>query len=102
LQDTPEVTDAFADLELRMIRGREPGGDNFAQQIKNADNRRFIFIQYSRQGVGGPDAVVQYSIPIGAVMYRLICIAPAAQLAKYQAKFAHVAASFKASATGTN
>jgi hypothetical protein len=43
--------------------------------------------------------VIQYSVPSGNVMYRLVCIAPTAQLAqRYQAIFAHVAASFKPTA----
>jgi hypothetical protein len=47
--------------------------------------------------LSGRDRVVQYSIPAGAVMFRLICIAPEAQMSAYQAAFAHVAFSFKPS-----
>jgi hypothetical protein len=37
---------------------------------------------------------VQYSFPVATTMYRLIYIAPAAEVEKYRPLFAHVAASF--------
>ena len=96
LRGTIEVTPAIAENELASIREREPGGEGFAQQIKKTDGRAYIFIEFGRPGLGRPDRVVQYSIPSGSVMYRLICIAPAVDLVrKYQQIFAHVAASFK-------
>jgi hypothetical protein len=95
--DAKDVTPALADTEMSLIRDRQPGGQSFERLVKEAEGRRFIFIQYLKPGWTGQDRVVQYSMFAGAVMYRLICIAPAAQIAKYQPLFAHVAASFKAS-----
>lgn len=92
-----DITDELAQAEVGVMRARLPGIKTFERQLKQADNFRFIFIQYSKPGLGGTDHVVQYSIPAGPVMYRLICIVPEAQLTKYQSVFAHVAASFKAS-----
>ena len=93
----PKDVDAgLAEIESSLVRG-QAGGQKVEQQVKEAEGRKFIFIQYSKPGLSGPDRVVQYSIPVGAVMYRLICIAPEAQLNKYQEIFAHAAASFKAS-----
>ena len=99
LQSALEVNPTVAEVELTSIKEREPSGQDFSQQIKDGDGRKFIFIQYTRPGFGGQESVVQYSIIVGSIMYRLICIAPSAQLPKYQAKFAHVAASFKTSTT---
>ncbi len=93
--DPKDLSGTNAQFEVDFMRERQPGGENFEQQIKDADGRRFIFIQYTKPGLGGQDRVVQYSVPAGSVMYRLLCIAPVAQLAKYQTVFAHVAASFK-------
>jgi hypothetical protein len=92
-----DITDELAQAEVGVMRARLPGVKTFEHQLKQADGFRFIFIQYSKPGMSGTDRVVQYSIPAGTVMYRLICIAPEAQLTKYQSLFAHVAASFKAS-----
>lgn len=94
----PSVTPEFGELELRLIRDREPSGQGFTQQIKTGGGRQFVFIQYTRPGLLTTDVVVQYSIPVGAVMYRLICIAPQVDLEEYQPVFAHVASSFKAAA----
>jgi hypothetical protein len=97
-----DVTATLAEAELSAMRDRQPNGQNFAQQVKDTGGRRFIFIQYSKPGWSGPESVVQYSIPAGAVIYRIICIAPTAQLPTYQPRFAHVAASFKAPGAGLN
>jgi hypothetical protein len=98
-----DIDAVLAGLEEAAARQRDPSGKDFVQQVKEADGRRFVFIQYSRPGLNGLDRVVQYAIPSGRVMYRLICIAPAALLTtKYQAMFAHVARSFKPSGAASN
>jgi hypothetical protein len=98
-----DIDAVLAGLEEAAARQRDPAGKDFAQQVKEADGRRFVFIQYSRPGLNGLDRVVQYAIPSGRVMYRLICIAPDALLTtKYQAMFAHVARSFKPSGAASN
>ena len=102
LRSALAITPAVAEVELTSIQEREPSGQDFSQQIKQGDGRQFIFIQYTRPGLLGPDRVVQYSILAGSVLYRLICIVPAGQVAKYQSTFAHVAASFKATKPGAN
>jgi hypothetical protein len=71
-------------------------GKQFGVAVKNGQIGPVILVQYDRPGVSGADDhVAQYSIPIGLVMYRLICIAPAASIEKYKPLFAHVAASFQ-------
>lgn len=102
LRSALAATGPVAEVELTSVREREPGGQNFSQQIKEVDGRQFIFIQYTRPGHTGPDRVVQYSIFAGSVLYRLICIVSDSQLAKYQSTFAHVAASFKVTTPGAN
>jgi hypothetical protein len=94
---TGDVDDFLGKLEAEYARARDSAGQNFEQSIKQAGAQRFVFIQYTRPAQsGGTDRVVMYAIPAGRIMYRLICIAPADQLAaKYQETFAHVAASFK-------
>ena len=97
-----DIDAVIAGLETANAQQRDPAGQDFDQQVKEADGQRFVFIQYSRPGLNGQDRIVQYAIPSGRVMYRLICIAPAAQLTtKYQAMFAHVARSFKPSIQGS-
>ena len=95
----PKIASFVATAELADVRESEPDGSAFAQQVKTApDVGPYIFIEYNRPGlVGGDDHVVQYSMFSGRVRYRLICIAPAANLEKYRPTFAHIAASVKLS-----
>lgn len=87
---------------LKDVQARELAGSDFSQQVIPAvDGRSLIMIQYDRPNLAGAkDHVVQYSMPIGKIMYHLICIAPAAQIQKYRPIFAHTAASF-ATVTGS-
>jgi len=91
----PSLLPAIGQLELADIQKRELSGSRFAQQIKSAEGRQVIVIQYDRPGLAGAsDHVVQYSFPIGTTMYHLICIAPTSDIEKYRPLFAHAAASF--------
>ena len=91
----PSLLPAVGQLELADIQKRELSGSRFAQQVKSADGRQVIVIQYDRPGLSGAtDHVVQYSFPVGTTMYHLICIAPTDQIEKYRPLFAHAAASF--------
>ena len=104
LQDSlsaKDLSNATLTFEAASTKERDPAGQNFQQMIMQAaDGRRLIFIQYTRPGLYGPDRVTQYSVPAGLTLYRVICIAPDAQLAKYKSTCAHVAESFKPTVTG--
>ncbi|HEY3884306.1 MAG TPA: hypothetical protein VGL62_03810 [Vicinamibacterales bacterium] len=91
----PSLLNALAPIELDDVRRRELAGQTFTLDHKMVGGRALIVIQYDRPGLAGaPDHVVQYSFPIGQTMYRLICIAPTAEIQKYRPIFAHAAASF--------
>lgn len=97
LADSVEVNQGFADYLLEeYLKKREPTVQKFDQQIKDVGGRKFVLTRYSREGLSGPDGIVDYSIPIGTVLYRVMGVAPAAQIPKYQPTFAHVASSLKA------
>jgi hypothetical protein len=98
----PSVIAAFAERELKEVQNRELSGKQFGVAVKNGQLGPIILLQYDRPGISGTDDhVAQYSIPIGVVMYRLICIAPAASIEKYRPLFAHVAASFQPAKPGS-
>ena len=104
LQDTllpKDLTEATLNFETANTKERDPAGDKFQGQIKQgSEGRRFIFMQYTRPGIAGPDRVTQYSVPAGVILYRVICIAPEALIARYQSTCAHVAESFRATSPG--
>jgi hypothetical protein len=91
----PSLLSALAPIELDEVRRRELAGQTFTLEQKMVDGRAVIVIQYDRPGLAGAsDHVVQYSFPVSQTMYRLICVAPTAEILKYQPIFAHAAASF--------
>jgi len=91
----PSLLPTVGQVQLSELQKRELSGSKFTQQIKSAEGRQAIVIQYDRPGLsGGTDHVVQYSFPIGTTMYHLICIAPTSDIEKYRPLFAHAAASF--------
>ena len=92
----PALIAGVGDRELKEVQGRELSGKQFNGTVITAPTGPIFLIQYDRPGISGTDDhVAQYSIPIGLVMYRLICIAPTAGLQRYRPIFANVAASFK-------
>ncbi len=98
----PSLIAAFGERELKEVQNRELSGKQFNVAVKNGQLGPIILLQYDRPGISGTDDhVAQYSIPIGLVMYRLVCIAPTASVEKYRAMFAHVAASFQPAKAGS-
>ena len=97
-----DITDLFSQLEADSIRERQPQAtDVKAKLVDVGGGRRLVILTYGRQGVGGSERVRQYSIPAGADLFRLTCVATAAQFPRYEAVFAHVAASFAVASGGT-
>jgi hypothetical protein len=91
----PSLMKDMSDRELREVQLREGNGKQFGVELLTAGPGFVIFIHYDRPGVSGTDDhVVQYEIPVGLTLYKLICIAPAGGIEKYRPVFAHVAASF--------
>ena len=98
LADSLDVNDMLATyLRDEYLKKRETTVQTFNQELKDVAGRKFILTRYTREGVSGQDAVVDYSMPIGKVLYRVTGIAPTSQVSRYQSTFAHVAFSLKAS-----
>lgn len=84
-----------ADREARIVKEREPGAAGLSQRVLDADTRKVIVLEYTRSGIQGPERVVQYVIPQGAALYRVVCMVVASQEAKYAPLFGHIAASIE-------
>jgi hypothetical protein len=106
-----ELMAGASERELKQLEARELSGKGFTSQVKNGPSGPFIVVHYDRPGLSGKDDhVVQYAIPVGTTLYRLICIAPAGaptspehdgHAEKYRPIFAHVAASFAPVGSGS-
>jgi hypothetical protein len=93
-----DVNAELAALEAAEAQEQDPAGTDFTHALKEIDGTRFLFVTYTRPGSvagAGADSVVQYGFVRGAVIFRIIGIAPATQIARYQPIFAHVAATFR-------
>ena len=90
-----EITDLFAQIEADVLKEHQPKAADVTAKLVNAAGQRLIVIDYSRPGLSGPERARQYSFPVAQDLYRLTCSAVAAQFAKYDPVFTHVAESFK-------
>jgi hypothetical protein len=97
-----DITDLFGQLESETIRDRQPSPSDIQSKVYEAGGRRFVIVDYARQGVAGPERVRQYSIPVGSDLYRLTCSAAASQFTRYETVFAHIAATFSAGGANTH
>jgi len=93
-----DITDLFGQLEGETVRDQQPAAADIRSSVYETGGRRFVIVTYGRGGVLGPERVRQYSFPVGGDLYRLTCSAPAAQFARYEPVFAHVAATFTVAA----
>ena len=93
-----EINDLFAELEGEDLTARQPEAKGAKPSIVNVGGRRVVVIQYSRAGLKGQEKVVQYTVPAGQDVYRLICSAQSAQFAKYEPVFVHMIESFQSPA----
>jgi hypothetical protein len=86
----------FKNSQREEVQAAEPSGKGFTAEVIKGRFGHLILIQYRRPGVSGDENhVVQYLMPVGHTMYRLICVAPASEIEKkYKRIFAWVAASF--------
>lgn len=89
-----EIDDGFAQIEAEPIAQHQPTATDVQGRIADADGRKVVVIDYNRKGVGGPEKVRQYSMPIGKQMYRIVCSAPAPLFAKYEPTFVTIVRTF--------
>lgn len=96
-----EINDLFAQLEAEDIAARHAGLSVTAETPTMAmvGTRRVVIIKYVRPGLRGQEQVVQYTIPIGQDIYRLICTATSAAFPKYEPVFLRMIETFQAPAT---
>lgn len=90
-----DINQELAGLEANETLTADPASTAVSHEVKEIDGRKFILVIYTRPGFAGTDTVVQYSFWFGDVKFRVIGVAPTAQLARYQPIFAHVAATFR-------
>ena len=97
-----EITDLFAELEVDLLRQRQPRSARHVARVLEAGGRRLIGIEFEQPGVTGPERVRQYSIPSGEDLFRIVCSTTVQRFDLYAPVFAHAATSFNIAPPGTN
>jgi hypothetical protein len=87
-----ELTDFFLTAEVELLKQEQRDAAHFEQRIVNADGRRVFVVQFQRPGMKGIDRIRQYTVPARGRLYRLLCTAPLSASSRYDAVFAHIAA----------
>jgi len=102
LADTlaPSEILTMAEIEIQDLKDRQSGARNFTSEILDTKAGRGALIRYSRAGAKGPDLVMQYSIPVGLDLYRVIAVVPEALAARHEPVVGHMILSFNAPAPG--
>ena len=88
------TTPALAEREVEEILAHDPEATGLDATVASVGERLVVVITYARLGVAGPERVRQYSVPAGEGLYRLTCSAREAEFGRFDAIFAHVAATF--------
>lgn len=88
-----EVDANFAELEMTTIREREVTGTSFTSRLDQSGRRRAV-VDYQRRGREGAEQVRVYVLVQGKQLYRLVCVAPAAQFARFLPVFQASCTSF--------
>jgi hypothetical protein len=99
-QPLKAVTDQFGQIEVDILKERQPRATSDSFKLVTANGRPVVVIDYSRAGLAGQEQVRQYSMPIAQDLYRLTCSAVMAQFTKYDPIFVRIAGSFAPLAAG--
>ena len=95
LDDPGDITSIFGQFEVDSLKMQQPQAAGVSFKIAAASNgRSVVIIDYSRQGLAGPEQGRQYSFPVGREVYRLNCTAKMSVFAKYEQQFLRIAESF--------
>jgi len=89
-----EVGAVFLESERARVASRQSGARVIAATLTTTPAGPVAVLHYTRPGLKAPESVVQYSVPFGQDLFRLICSAQTAQFAKFEPVFVHVATSF--------
>jgi hypothetical protein len=95
-----ESRDLIVQIESDLIRQRQPKSDRI-QPVATTAIPAAVVIDYVRPGVQGLERVRQFSLVRGQDLYRVLCVTPAAETAKFDAVFDQIARSFNSSAAAT-
>jgi hypothetical protein len=96
--DPRDVTDVFAQIEADVVKETQPGAADVAAKLTREEKGPIVVVDYTRETLGGRQRVRQYSIPAGADLYRITCMAAPNQFQRHEGLMTAMVGSFKGSA----
>lgn len=96
---TPSEIGAMGDAEIQDLKEKHPQAKDFKSEVIDTKAGRGAIIRYTSPGAQGPEQVLQYSLPIGQDLFRVIAIVPESLLSRYEGVLAHMISSFLAPAS---
>jgi hypothetical protein len=94
-----EIGELFKDLEVQFLRERQPDAKDVNAVLDNANGGARVVLKFSRTGVHGVEEVLQYSIPRGSDLYRVVGTTRADRAEKNREILFYVANSFAVAAS---
>jgi hypothetical protein len=91
-----EIDNTMAELELETLKERQPAIKDVKATLVPDKSGPRVAITFSRTGPQGREQVVQYSVPSGDNLYRIVCSVRSDRAKNHQSTLAHIADSFKA------
>jgi hypothetical protein len=70
-----DIGEVFLSVEADHIRETTPSATDMKADLQELGDRRVAAFVYRRNGVSGPERVLQYSMPAGKVLYRVVAVA---------------------------
>lgn len=70
-----DIGDVFLAVEAEHIRETTPSATDIKADLQQLGDRRVAAFVYRRNGVLGPERVLQYSMPAGTALYRIVAVA---------------------------
>jgi hypothetical protein len=72
-----DIGEVFLSLEAEQIREFTPSATDIKADLQEVGTRRVAAFVFTRSGVLGREKVLQYSMPAGKVLYRIVAVARA-------------------------
>lgn len=89
-----ENYDQIVAIESEFIRNRQPDADQLTGLPMRPDMKDVVIVDYRRPGLTGPDRIRHFSIISGVNLFRVSCVAPAADFPRLEGAFEQIAKSF--------
>jgi len=95
--DSTRDYDLIVQIERELITERVPKADQVAPVAPRPELPGVVTLEFTRPGPKGADRIRQFSVVNGADLFRILCVAPAPEFARFAPIFEQLVRSFTGS-----